>query len=239
MRIRKKVPNAQAVAYFQAHSNTYAPVSKLEKCFDAAINHEGICGISIATRPDCLPPEVLQLLGRLNNKTRLSVELGLQTIFDETAHKINRCHSFSEFLQGYNSLKALGIRVTVHIIDGLPGETAEMMLKTARVLGSLRPDGVKIQLLHVISGTELCKMYERGEYTPMNMENYVDTVVRQLELLPPETTIERLTGDGVRRTLAAPLWSCDKIRILGSIDQELAHRNTWQGRLFAEGEART
>lgn len=231
-RIRKKIPDAQAIAYFQAHSNTYAPTEHLRRMFETALKHEGICGLSIATRADCLSPEVLSYLSELNLRTRLTVELGLQTVFDETARIINRGHSFSEFKEGYKALKEREIRVTVHIIDGLPTETADMMLETARTLGKMRPDGVKIHLLHVLLGTKLCEMYERGEYIPMELSDYAETVVRQLEVLPPETTIERLTGDGDRRKLRAPLWSRDKIRVLGTIDKLMAESDTWQGKLF-------
>lgn len=231
-RIRKKSPDALAIAYFQAHSNSYAPIDRLRSLYEAALSHGGICGLSIATRADCLSSELLNYLSELNARTRLTVELGLQTIFDETAEITNRCHSYSEFTEGYAALKARGIRVTVHIINGLPDETSDMMVETARTLGRLRPDGIKIHLLHVISGTILCEMFERNEYSPMSLEAYVDTVVRQLEVLPAETTIERLTGDGERKTLVAPLWSRDKIRVLGTIDYLMASENTWQGRLF-------
>ena len=239
-RIRAKVPDASAVAYFQAHSNTCAPLARLREMFETALSHEGVCGLSIATRADCLSADTLAYLAELNARTHLTVELGLQTVFNETAERINRCHSFAEFCEGYDALKSRGIRVTVHIINGLPGETVEMMAETARVLGKMRPDGVKIHLLHVIRGTRLFELYERGEYVPMELSAYAETVVSQLELLPPETTIERLTGDGDRRTLAAPLWSRDKIRVLGTIDKLMAEKNTWQGRLFeksVEGEA--
>lgn len=232
VRIREKHPAAKAIAYFQAHSNTYAPVSKLRSMFEAALSHEGIFGLSIATRADCLSSEVLDYLSELNTRTRLTVELGLQTSFDETEELINRGHSFSEFVEGYKALKERGIRVTVHIINGLPGETTDMMVETVRTLGQLQPNGVKIHLLHVISGTKLCEMFERGEYSPMSLSDYTQTVVRQLEVLPPETTLERLTGDGERNVLRAPLWSRDKIRVLGTIDKLMAEKNTWQGRLF-------
>ncbi|MFB0920435.1 MAG: TIGR01212 family radical SAM protein [Oscillospiraceae bacterium] len=235
-RIRAKVPDAMAVAYFQAHSNTCAPLPKLREIFETAMSHEGVCGLSVATRADCLSVATLDYLAELNARTLLTVELGLQTVFDETAEKINRCHSFAEFCEGYGALKSRGIRTTVHIINGLPGENAEMMVETARVLGEMRPDGIKIHLLHVIRGTRLFEMYERGEYVPMELLPYAETVVHQLELLPPETTIERLTGDGDRRTLAAPLWSRDKIKVLGTIDRLLAEKSTWQGRLFKKSD---
>lgn len=231
-RIRLKTPNAEAIAYFQAHSNTYAPLPRLREMFEKALSHEGICGLSIATRADCLRPEVLAYLDELNKRTKLTVELGLQTVFDETELKINRAHSFSEFVESYNELKKRDIRVTVHLINGLPGEKTEMMVSSARTLGRLRPDGIKIHLLHVIRGTRLCEMFEKREYLPMEFDEYVDTVVRQLETLPQETTIERLTGDGDRKTLVAPLWSRDKIRVLGSIDALMEERDTWQGKYF-------
>ena len=234
IRIRKKVPDAQAVAYFQAHSNTFAPLWKLREMYETALKHEGVCGLAIATRADCLSDDVLDFLSELNRRTNLTVELGLQTIFDKTAESINRCHSVADFYEGYSALKSRGIRVAVHIINGLPDETTDMMVETACVLGKMRPDGIKIHLLHVINGTRLHELYEYGKYLPMELTDYAETVVRQLEVLPPETTIERLTGDGDRRTLIAPIWSRDKIRVLGTIDQLMAERNTWQGRLFVE-----
>ena len=234
LRIHAKTPDAKAIAYFQAHSNTYAPLPHLREMFETALRREEICSLALATRADCLSIETLDYLAELNNRTSLTVELGLQTVYDETAQIINRCHSFADFCEGYGALKARGIRVTVHIIDGLPGETQDMMLETARVLGKMRPDGIKIHLLHVIRGTRLCAMYESGDYAPMSFEAYADTVVRQLELLPQETTIERLTGDGDRKTLVAPLWSRDKIRVLGTIDRLMAERDTWQGKRFVE-----
>ena len=236
MRIREKNPGAMAIAYFQAHSNTYAPITHLRELYETALRHDGVCGLSIATRADCLSDEVLNYLSELNDRTQLTIELGLQTVFDEIAERINRAHSFDEFLRGYLSLKERGIRVTVHIINGLPGENPEMMIETAKVLGKLKPNGIKIHLLHVINGTALCELYERGEYVPMTLNDYVNTVVHQLEVLPSETTIERLTGDGDRNTLIAPLWSRDKIRVLGSIDKAMLELNTWQGRLFISDE---
>lgn len=231
-RIREKKPEAQAVVYFQAHTNTYAPVSRLSEIFDAVQSSEGVCGISIATRADCLPLDVLDYLEDLSHRTYLTVELGLQTIHDETAEIINRCHTYSEFCEGFTALKSRGIRTCVHLVNGLPGETEQMMLESARVLGELRPDAAKLHLLHVISGTKLAQMYLNGHYEPMTLEAYINVIVRQLEVLPPETVIERLTGDGDRRTLIAPQWSRDKIRVLGSIDKAMADKNTWQGKNF-------
>ncbi len=235
-RIRKKVPDANAIAYFQAHTNTYASAETLRRLYLEALSHEGIRGLSVATRADCLDNSVLELLSELNEKTFLTVELGLQTVHDKTAALINRGHDFECFLQGFSALRRHGIRVTVHIINGLPDEDGPMMLETARVLGQLRPDGVKIHLLHVISGTRLWEMYMAGQYVPMDFDNYTKTVVRQLELLPPETVIERLTGDGDKKKLCAPLWSTDKIRVLGTIDKLMAQHDTWQGKYYMNEE---
>ena len=229
-RLRRKDPRARVVAYFQAHTNTYAAPELLRRSFDQALACEGVCGLSIATRPDALPEAVLALLDELNRRTLLTVELGLQTIHETTAQRINRCYALAEFEAACSALKARSIRICVHLINGLPGETEDMMLQSAAYLGRLRPEGVKIQMLHVIRGTGLEQLYASGQYQPMPLEDYVNLVCRQLELLAPETVIERLTGDGDKRTLIAPLWTTDKLRVLGSIDQTLARWNTWQGR---------
>lgn len=228
-RIHEKYPDAGIIAYFQAHSNTYCCLSRLKEIISEAIE-SGVDGISVATRADCLDEEKTDYLASVS--VPLTVELGLQTIHDETAVRINRCHSFDEFLKGYNMLKEHGIRTCVHIIDGLPGEDKEKMLETAKKLGELRPDGVKIHLLHVIEGTSLADMYNRGEYMPLEKDEYIDIVAEQLRYLPPETVIERITGDGDKRKLIAPLWSADKISVLGGIDKLMKEKNIYQGDLF-------
>lgn len=230
-RIYRKNPNAGIIAYFQAHTNTYAPTEQLRALYSQAVDF-GVRGISVATRADCIDEERCQLLAE--QPVPVTVELGLQTAHDETARRINRCHDYAEFLRGYKQLKAFGLRVCVHIINGLPNETDEMMLETARQLGKLRPDGVKIHLLHVIRATRLAEKYLNGNYTPLEKERYVDIVVRQLELLPPETVIERITGDGDKEKLLAPLWSRDKISVLGAIDKLQKQRDSWQGKRFGE-----
>lgn len=228
-RIHEKYPNAGIIAYFQAHSNTYCTLARLKDMINEAIE-SGVDGISVATRADCLDEEKAAFLASVT--VPLTVELGLQTIHDETAVRINRCHSYDEFLKGYHLLKEHGIRTCVHIIDGLPGEDKEKMLQTAKKLGELRPDGVKIHLLHVIEGTRLADMYNRGEYTPLGKEEYIDIVTEQLRYLPPETVIERITGDGDKRKLIAPLWSMDKISVLGGIDKLMKEKDIYQGDLF-------
>ena len=175
---------------------------------------------------------MLDALRRLNEQTDLTVELGLQTIHDETAARIRRGHSFEEFLRGYEQLRRRGIRTCVHLINGLPGETMEDMLESARVLGKLRPGGVKIHLLHVAEGTELAEQWRRGDYIPMEKQDYIDVTAAQIRLFPPETVMERLTGDGDRRYLLAPLWSRDKISVLGGIDHRLRVWDAVQGDQF-------
>ena len=235
LRIRRKWPDAGAVAYFQSHTNTYAPAARLRALFEEALAVPGVCGLSVATRADCLPPDVLDLLAELSRRTYLTVELGLQTIHDETARRINRCHTTGEFLAAYRALTQRGVRVCVHLIDGLPGETEAMMLETARAVGALRPGGVKLHLLHVLEGTALARAWRQGAYLPLGRDEYIRVVCRQLELLPAETVVERLTGDGAKDVLLAPRWSRDKLAVLGGIDRFLAQNEMWQGRLFSGG----
>ena len=237
-RIRAKHPDAKAVAYFQAHTNTYAPSETLRDLFERALSCEGIVGLSIGTRPDCLSEEILCYLKELSDRTLLTVELGLQTIHPRTAKIINRGYDLKTFMTAYKGLKGRGIRTCVHLINGLPGETKKMMLETASYVGQLRPDAVKIHMMHVIRGTVLEKLYSEKKYRPMSMDEYVKLVCCQLEVLPPETVIERLTGDGDKTSLVAPLWTRDKIRTLGSIDYTLSQWDTWQGHFFAGREER-
>ena len=217
------------IPYFQANTNTYAPLEKLKHLYTEALAQENVVGLAVSTRPDCISEDIADYLAELSQRTYLTVELGLQTIHDNTAKLINRCHTYSDFLHGYEMLEKRGINICVHIINGLPFETKEMMLATARELSRLRPHAVKIHLLHIIRGTALADMFERDEFAEMEMESYIDTVCDQLEMLHPETLIERLTGDGDRETLVAPLWSRNKKAVLNGIDKELRRRNTVQG----------
>lgn len=233
MRIRRKWSDAEVIAYFQAHTNTYAPLPTLKRLYGEALSADGVCGISIATRADALEPETVEYLAQLAKQTYLTVELGLQSMHDITAKRIHRGHTWQEFLTGYELLRSHGIRVCVHIIDGLPGENVDMMVETARALGLLGADAVKIHLLQIMRGTQIAREYTAAQVTPMTKELYIETVCRQLEVLPPETVIERITGDGVHDQLLAPRWCVDKIAVLGAIDQALVQRETWQGRLFS------
>lgn len=227
-----KWPETKYLAYFQAHSNTYAPVSRLEEYFEEVLKQSGVVGLCVATRADCLPPGVLELLAAFARRTYLTVELGLQTIHDETAARMNRCHSYEEFLAGYRALKEWNILVCVHLINGLPGETPEMMLASAEAAAALRPDGIKLHMLHILKGTRLAEEYGSAPFPLLALEEYVSVVCGQIERMPPETVIERVTGDGPRDEVLAPLWTLRKREVLAAIDKELARRGTVQGRLF-------
>ena len=231
-RIFRKNGIVPIIAYFQANTNTYAPIGKLREIYNKALNFPGIAGISIGTRADCLSDDIIELLCELNSRTNLTVELGMQTVHESTINLINRCYTHEEFLDGYYKLKEKNIRVCLHIINGLPYESAEMMLETARQIAVLHPEGLKIQMLHVIKGTKLADMYADSKISLLSREEYIDITVKQLELLPPETVIERITGDGDKSKLIAPDWSKNKIAVLGGIDKEIAVRNTYQGRLY-------
>ena len=226
-RIQQKWPGAKLIAYFQAGTNTYAPVERLRAMWTEALDCPDTVGLSIATRADCLGPEVLELLAEFQG--HLTVELGLQTIHDDTARRIGRGHNFATFLRGYEALRQRDIRTCVHLIDGLPGENRMQMLETAQVVGSLRPGGVKLHLLHVNEGTALAQLWRQGEYRPLERADYVEIVTEQLRYFPWDTVIERLTGDGDRRRLLAPLWSRDKIAVLGAIEQRMRQLNLRQG----------
>lgn len=218
--------------YFQANTNTYAPLERLEKLYETALAQPGVCALAIATRPDCIADDVLDYLAELSKRTYLLVELGLQSIFDETGERINRCHTYAEFLDCYNRLRERGINVCVHLIMGLPGETHEMMTESVRAVAKLRPECVKLHLLHILKGTRMAEEYARGELRCMELEEYVGIIADALELLPPETAVQRLTGDGGRDSLIAPLWSLKKFVVMNEIDKEMLRRDTVQGAKF-------
>ncbi len=233
-KLASKWSTGKCIPYFQAHTNTYAPIEKLRDLFERAIELEGAVGLNIATRADCLPSEVCEYLADIAERTVLTVELGLQTVHDSVADKINRGHSFSDFLDGYNRLRAASdrINICVHIIFGLPNEDREMMLDTVRRVSDLRPDQVKIHLLHVLKNTKMASFYECGEYIPLEKEEYVSLVAEAIELLPPETVVARVTGDGMAEDLLAPEWSKKKVSVINDIDKILYQKNTWQGKFY-------
>ena len=225
---------SRCIAYFQARTNTYAPLPVLREKYEEALAQEGIVGLNVATRADCLPDDVVEYLAELAERTVLTVELGLQSSNDRTAERINRGHTFAQFCEGVEALRRASnqIQICAHLIFGLPNETQEDMLRTVRDVSRLRPEQVKIHLMHVLRNTPMAQMLADGVYQPMEREAYLDTVARALELLPPETVIGRLTGDGRAEDLLAPLWSLKKTTVINDLDKLLYARNTWQGRLF-------
>ena len=217
------------IPYFQAGSNTYSDVETLKRMYETALSFENVVGLSIATRADCITEEIAALLQDISKRTYLTVELGLQSVHDETARLCNRCHSYEDFLKGFEMLKSRGINVCVHIINGLPFESREMMIETAETVGRLGIHSIKIHLLHILKGTRLGEMYENGEFEALEMEDYVDIVCEQLERLPEDVIIQRVTGDGAKDDLIAPLWSLKKFCVMNEIDKKMARENLCQG----------
>ena len=228
--LSQKRPIHKYIAYFQAYTNTYAPVEYLEKIFTEAISHPKIVALSIGTRPDCLSPEIVTLLSRLNKQKPVWIELGLQTIHDKTLHAIRSGFTLSQFEQAVTDLHKRNIPVITHLILGLPGETKEDMLSSVRYVGSLPVTGIKLQLLHILKGTDLGTAYMADPFPLFTLEEYCDLIADCIALLPPEIVIHRLTGDGPRNLLLAPLWSTDKKRVLNTIQKCLRERDLWQGK---------
>ena len=230
-RISQKSGCKKFIAYFQPFTNTYAPVSYLRKIFEEALAPEEIAALSIATRPDCLSDDVLDLLDELNMKKPVWVELGLQTIHEKSARYIRRGYDLNVYDEAVNRLHKIRVNVITHIILGLPDETRQDILESVRYAGE-RSDGIKLQLLHVLKGTDLLKDYERGLFETLTLDEYVDLLCSCIEALPPDVVIHRLTGDGDKKLLVAPLWSADKKRVLNTIKKALNDRNVTQGRNY-------
>ena len=223
------------IAYFQAFTGTYAPPDRLRALYMEAIMHPEVEILAIATRPDCLPGPVLDLLTELNRIKPVWIELGLQTIHPKSAGLIRRGYDLPVFESAVNALSARGIETIVHVILGIPGETKEDMIATAAYLAALPVSGIKFQLLHVLKGTDLYDMYMRGEFETLSLEAYTDILLRCLEVLPPEIVIHRVTGDGPRGLLAAPLWSLQKKKVLNHIQHMMKEEKTYQGRYAHDG----
>ncbi len=230
--ITKKRPVHKYIAYFQAYTNTYAPADYLERIFLEAISDPEVVVLSIATRPDCLSDDVLSLLNRLNQIKPVWVELGLQTIHEDTARLIRRGYLLSCFDSAVAHLRKIGIEVIVHVILGLPGEDRDAMLQTCEYLNTCDIQGIKLQLLHILKHTDLATYYTEVGFPVMQQEEYIDLLITCMEHLSPEIVIHRLTGDGPGELLIAPLWSQAKRTVLNGLHAELKRRNTWQGRLF-------
>lgn len=242
LRIQQKTDCQQFIAYFQAYTNTYAPTSHLRRIYTEALEEPEVVALSIGTRCDCLSEDVLDLLEGLSQlewpvatgttRKPIWVELGLQTIHNETHARLNTHTTVKLFNEAVAKLQTRGIPAIAHVILGLPGETREMMLETVSHVASLPVSGIKLQLLHILKDTKLAKEYEAVPFPLFDLEEYCDFVIDCLELLPPNMVVHRLTGDGPRKLLIAPLWSTDKKRVLNTIQKRLKERNTWQGRLY-------
>lgn len=232
--IFKKRPVNTFIAYFQAYTNTYAPVEYLRALFTQALSHPEVAALSIGTRPDCLGEDVLDLLSQLNRIKPVWVELGLQTIHPATARYIRRGYPLSCFEEAVKNLHARDLDIIVHTILGLPGETTEQMLQTISFLNHQPIQGIKMQLLHVLKGTDLADDYLAGKFSVLSQEAYVDLVISCLEHLSPDIVVHRITGDGPRDLLIAPLWSSAKRTVLNEIHHQMKERNTWQGKYYKE-----
>lgn len=228
--MRRRYKAQKFIAYFQAFTNTYAPPEVLDKLYSKIINHEDVVGLSVGTRPDCVPEPVLDVLEKYAERLYLWVEYGIQSVHHKTLKSINRAHGLSHFIDAVlRTQKRKGIQICTHVILGFPRETREEMMETARIIAALGLDGIKIHLLHVLKDTAMAKQYERGELQILDREAYVDLVCEFLEYLPPRMLIHRLTGEGPRDIHVAPDWALDKAKVLACIDQELERRNTYQG----------
>lgn len=227
-RIKTKTDCKRFIAYFQPFTNTYADISYLHKIFYEAIENPDIAVLSIATRPDCLGKDVLQLIDELNKIKPMWIELGLQTIHKQTADYIRRCYELEVYNDAVSALKEIDVTVITHIILGLPFETREMMLESVKYAGE-RSNGIKLQLLHVLKDTDLLTDYEKGLFKTLSLEEYIDILCDCIEILPKDVVIHRLTGDGDKKLLVSPLWSADKKRVLNSINKAFKERNIEQG----------
>lgn len=220
-RVEKKIKSGKYIAYFQAFTNTYAPVEMLRQKYEEAINHPDIVALSIATRPDCLGDDVLRLLDEMNKIKPVFVELGLQTIHQKSAKYIRRGYDLSVYDKAVRDLKKIGVNVVVHVILGLPNESENDMLETVKYVCESGANGIKLQLLHVIDGTDLAKDYEKGLFKTLEFDEYVNLIVKCVKIIPKDIVIHRLTGDGAKKDLIAPLWSADKKRVLNAINKAL------------------
>lgn len=230
--VEKKNRGGGYIAYFQSFTSTYLQPEKLLDSLMTAANHKDIEAISVATRADCLDDEIIDILGSVRKKVPVTVEMGLQTMHDSTAKIINRCCELSEYEKALKKLKENGIEVVYHIILGLPFETEEMMLDTVRYVAKSGADGIKIQLLHVLKGTRLFKMYENGEFEVLSKDEYISLIARAVQLLPKEMVIHRLTGDGDKKILVAPMWSANKRDVLNSINRYFNENDIVQGKEY-------
>lgn len=230
--MNKRYGAKKFIVYFQPFSNTYADLETLKSLYSDAVSHEDVVGLAVGTRPDCVPNEVLDYMQSFSKKYEVWIEYGLQSAHDRTLFLINRGHTFSQFVDAIERTKGRDIKICVHVILGLPGENEQDMMETAMSLSRMKIDGIKIHNLHVVKGTLLEKMFLNGECPVLTLEEYVRLACNFLELLPPETVVQRLCGDAPEDLLIAPQWCRNKSRVISEIDKEFIRRNSWQGSQF-------
>lgn len=228
--LKPKWPNGKYISYFQNFTNTYSSIEDLERKYEEALSFPEVVGIAIATRPDCLGDDVLELLSRISKKTFLWIELGLQTMHEDTAILIRRGYVLEQFEKAFEKLNSLGIKTVVHIILGLPGEDSARMLDSVKYVSRLNPYGIKLHLLHILENSDLLDYYNTNPFHVLSKDEYIGLVSDSLELLNPQIVVHRITGDGSRESLFAPRWSLDKRSVLNGIDIELKRRDSWQGK---------
>lgn len=232
--LQKKWPHAKYIAHFQAFTNTYGPIDLLRDKYEEALGQESVVGLAIATRPDCLSDPVLELLQEFNEKTYLWVELGLQTIHDASAQLIGRGYPLCTFMEAIEKLRSRNISVVNHMILGIPNESKNDMMNSIKHMASLPIQGIKLQVLYVLKNTPLASLYQQEKFVALEQKEYMELIADCIEVLPPDLVIHRLTGDGPKDLLIAPLWTKNKLAVLNGIDQILIQRDSWQGKLYAK-----
>lgn len=230
--MRKKWPDAKLMAYFQSYTNTYGPLSRIKECIEPFMQRNDVIGICVATRADCLEKDAIEYLNECTKTKEVWVELGLQTIHDKTSELINRAHTFQQFKDKVDELSTTNLKICVHIMNSLPDETTDMMIETAKVIGKMPIHAVKIHMLHLIDGTHMLKQYLEKPFHLLSCEEYVQLVVTQLRYLPAHMIIQRVTGDGMKDSLYAPLWTLNKTQVTNDIDKLMAKLNVMQGDLY-------
>ena len=235
-RMRQKWPHCLGFAYFQSFSNTYAPLDVLRSIYDPFFNDPTVTGVAVATRADCLEPDVLDYLAKQASKKEVWIELGLQSIHEKTMKHLNRCHGTQIVWDQLAKIRHTPIKTCVHLMNSLPGESKEDMIDSATAVAAHHPDAIKIHMLHLLKGTQLAKEYEIHPFPILSLENYVDIVVSQLEVLPPDMIIERLTGDGLADELILPTWTIKKTIVLNEIDKRMARLDTYQGKYYCSSK---
>lgn len=234
IKMKQKWPNGSAMAYFQAYTNTYAPLPVLQETFEPFLSHPQVKALCIATRADCLEDDKIKYLQACSKQKDIWIELGLQSIHDVSAQRVNRGHTFAQFCDCIARLQHTDLKICVHLINGLPDETKAMMVESAKALANMPIHALKIHMLHLMKNTKMAQEYEQHPFPLLSRDEYVDIVISQLEVLPPSMILQRLTGDGIQQELIAPDWTRKKVVVLNEIDKAMVLRDSWQGKYFTK-----